>query len=256
MRIMYDGIDADTVPFGASIYAGYTGGKWPSLAALRKKFAGKLFLSIAVSASDDAHALDIESGDATPAQAPTWANRQRVKGNPYPVCYMNASTWPAVRAAFIAQQVPEPLYWVAEYVKDPSKIPAIPSGAIALQYYSYSGYDISIVEDYFPGLDPEPVPQTREEEEDMSAVTAQSGRAGLGWAKGTKHVVQLTWDADAVTNPVFQVKGCTDTKTVVLSSKLSGSGGKVVLELGASTASLSGVVVYGPAALQFELYAV
>lgn len=254
---MYDGINPDTVPNGADIYAGYVGGKWPSLAGLKQKFPNKLFLSIAVNAQEDAQVLDVERYDATPEEAPGWANRQRIKGNPFPVCYVNQdNNWDAVKAAFIAQHAPQPLYWVAKYVSNPTHIPVIPAGAIALQYYSYSGYDVSTVAEYWPGVDPVPVNKILTMEDEDMSVTSQSGRAGLNWAKGTRHVIQLTWDAQAVASPTFLVKGCADTATVTLAAKLSGAHGKAVLELGANAPNLSGVIVYGPTATAYELCAV
>jgi hypothetical protein len=158
-RQMYDGVDPAQVPAGAAIYAGYDDGSWQSLAGLTGTHPGKLYVSICVSATGTGRVLDVEQYDATPEQAPAWAERQRAAGNPYPVVYCNqASGWPAVKAAFAAQKVAEPLYWVAAYVNDPTKVPTIPAGAIALQYYDYGGYDTSVVADYWPGLDPAPKP--------------------------------------------------------------------------------------------------
>lgn len=154
---MLDGITPATVPAGAQIYAGYVGGEWPSYAALVAAHPGALHVSIAVNASESARVLDVETGDAIPAEAPGWATRERVAGNPYPVVYMNMTTWPAVKAAFTAQGVTPPLYWVALYVTDPTRVPDIPAGALAIQYYDYGGYDESVVADYWPGLDPAPI---------------------------------------------------------------------------------------------------
>jgi hypothetical protein len=155
-RMMFDGVDASSVPAGAAIYAGYVDGSWQSYGPLAQKFPHALHVSICVTASDNARVLDVETGDASPTQAPGWAAKQRAAGTAHPVVYMNESTWPAVRAAFADQGVTPPLYWVASYVSDPSNVPVIPSGAIAVQYYDYGGYDASRVADYWPGLDPVP----------------------------------------------------------------------------------------------------
>jgi hypothetical protein len=71
-----------------------------------------------------------------------------------PTIYCNASTWPAVRAAFAAANVAEPHYWIAKYDGDPT----IPAGAVAKQYRGdvAPGYDVSSVVDYWPGVDPAP----------------------------------------------------------------------------------------------------
>lgn len=158
-RIMYDAIYADQAPGGGALYAGYVGGSWPSYAAMVAAHPAALHISIAVNATERARALDVEQGDATPAQAPGWAEDERRTGNPWPVIYCNASTWPVVRAEFAAQHVAEPLYWIADYVDDPSQPPTvIPAGAIAVQWYDFGAYDQSLVADYWPGLDPAPKP--------------------------------------------------------------------------------------------------
>jgi len=155
-RMMYDGVDASSVPAGAAVYAGYVDGQWQSYDPLVAKFPNARHVSICVTASGSARVLDVETGDASPTQAPGWVKKERAAGNQYPVVYMNASTWPAVKAAFAAQDVASPLYWVASYVDDSSDVPAIPSGAIGIQYYDFGGYDASRVADYWPGLDPAP----------------------------------------------------------------------------------------------------
>lgn len=208
-RIMFDGVTPASVPAGAQLYAGYVNGKWPSLAALSAKFPGALHVSVTVTTSGRATVLDIENGDATPEQAPGWAEEQRADGNPYPVCYMEEATWPAVKAAFAEQGVATPLYWVAAYPDvAPAVPPAIPDGAIALQYFDYGGWDASVVADYWPGVDPAPVPTIAaaaalEEEDDMTT-TSVAGRAGLSWAAGSRHVVQVGYDP-AGGNPVLRV---------------------------------------------------
>jgi hypothetical protein len=98
----------------------------------------------------DGHVLDVEPGDATPEEAPGWAAQRRRDGFAYPVIYCNRSTWPKVKAAFAAQNVAPPLYWIATA----SGQPVIPDGAIAAQYLlDYQGVDVSVVADYWPGVD-------------------------------------------------------------------------------------------------------
>lgn len=155
-RSMLDGVDPMQVPPGAAIYAGYVDGEWPSFESLADQYPSALHVSICVTATGDARVLDVEAGDASPEEAPGWVTRQRAAGEAYPVVYCNQSNWPAVKAAFAAQNVTPPLYWVAAYVNDPAEVPAIPEGAIALQYYDHGGYDASTVVDYWPGLDEAP----------------------------------------------------------------------------------------------------
>ena len=201
-RTMYDGVEASSVPAGAAIYAGYDDGTWQSYDPLVSKYPSALHVSICVTSSGTARVLDVESGDASPTDAPGWAEKERADGNAYPVVYMNESTWSSVVSAFSDQGVAAPLYWVAAYVDDPSTVPAIPSGAIALQYYDYGGYDASVVADYWPGLDP--APASSEDEDDDMSTTSVAGRAGLSWAAGSRHVVQVGYDP-AGGNPTLRV---------------------------------------------------
>jgi hypothetical protein len=209
-RLMYDGITPASVPSGAQIYAGYVGGEWPSYAALAAAHPAALHVSIAVNAEETARVLDVETGDASPAEAPGWVSRQRADGNPYPAVYMNMTTWPAVKAAFAEQQVAPPLYWVALYVTDPANVPDIPDGAIAIQYYGYGGYDASSVADYWPGVDPAPVTTatptatTAQLEEEDAMSTSVNGRAGLSWASGSRHVLQISGDPGVIGAATFR----------------------------------------------------
>ena len=203
-RMMYDGVNAGSVPAGAAIYAGYVDGNWQSYDALAAEYPGALHVSICVTSGDDARVLDVESGDATPDEAPAWAARQRAAGTAYPVVYMNESTWSAVQSAFSDQGVAAPLYWVASYVDDPTKVPDLPDGAIALQYYDYGGYDASVVADYWPGLDAAATTPSNENEDDDMTTTSVAGRAGLAWAAGSRHVVQVGYDP-AGGNPTLRV---------------------------------------------------
>lgn len=204
-RLMFDGITPSSVPAGAAIYAGYIGGNWPSFTGLAAKYPTALHVSIAVNASETARALDVEKGDATPAQAPGWAEDQRKTGQPHPIIYCNTSTWPQVRAEFAAQHVAPPLYWVAEYVTDPTRPPAIPAGAIGIQFFDYGGYDASIMADYIPGLDPTPTPTppahppvTPEEDDMKASVMAVGGVAMIGVAAGQDSTVEIGADPGLV----------------------------------------------------------
>jgi hypothetical protein len=156
MRTMYDAVTArnilnhDRTP---ALVAGYidriklapwSAGDWALFPNARK-------VTIVKKASTrDGHVLDVEPGDATPEQAPGWAAQRRRDGFAHPVIYCNRSTWPKVKAAFAAQGVAPPLYWIATA----SGRPEIPDGAIAAQYLlDYQGVDVSVVADYWPGVD-------------------------------------------------------------------------------------------------------
>jgi hypothetical protein len=154
MRIMYDGIVPGEVPAGAQLYAAYLDGNWPDYNALVARYPNAVHVSIAVSSSyNGGKVLDVENGDATPAESVNWVLNRR-KAGVDPTVYCSMSAWASVQAAFKARGVPQPHYWVADYSLGNN--PAIPAGAIALQYADRGGYDVSVVADYWPGVDPAP----------------------------------------------------------------------------------------------------
>lgn len=178
MRTMYDGIDsdADVIPTDAQLVAGYVDGDYVWTAAEWARFPHSVHVRIAVKSTTNAGSvLDVETGDATPAESVTWVLTRRGAGAD-PTVYCNASTWPAVRSAFHARSVAEPHYWIADY--DGST--AIPAGAVAHQYESTSRWDLSSVADYWPGVDPapNPAPQGTEEDEDMQQIEPTADHPG------------------------------------------------------------------------------
>lgn len=86
---MYDSVTASEIPSTAQAAAGYVGGNWPTAHLLAGKFPH--VLTIAVNAGEDAECLDIENGDATPAQAVAWVRRQLARGVKRPAVY--CSLW-------------------------------------------------------------------------------------------------------------------------------------------------------------------
>jgi peptidoglycan hydrolase-like protein with peptidoglycan-binding domain len=86
---MFDSVDVSTLPAGKDFaYAGYVDGHFATYPKLKVKFPHSNLLSIAVFAHDDADCLDVEQGDATPAQAPAWVKRQKA---PRPCLYASVS---------------------------------------------------------------------------------------------------------------------------------------------------------------------
>lgn len=163
---MYDAINPTLIDnANPEMVAGYVGGKWPSyvgytdengkhIPSIRTLFPNAIHVSIAVFADEDAQVLDVEATDATPEQSVDWAIRQRKRGQ-IPTIYCNEDNgWSLVREAFHARNVPEPLYWTANYDKGAE----IPSGTIGRQYHNTAGYDVSIIADSWPGVDHGPSP--------------------------------------------------------------------------------------------------
>ncbi|MHA6758370.1 peptidoglycan-binding domain-containing protein [Streptacidiphilus sp. PAMC 29251] len=153
-RSMYDAVVPSGIPAGATLVAGYVNGRYANTVAMRARFPHAVVVGIAVTAGfNGGTVLDVEQGDASPAEAPGWVTMRRAAGVD-PTVYCNTSTWPAVKAAFAAAKVAPPHYWVAHF----GVAPVIPAGAIALQYRTTSEYDESVVAAYWPGVDPKPTP--------------------------------------------------------------------------------------------------
>jgi hypothetical protein len=140
---MYDSVTPSAIPTNAAVVAGYVDGAYAWSNADWARFPQAVKARIAVfPRTNDGHVLDVEQGDATPAQAPGWVTMRRTAGID-PIVYCNASTWPSVISAFRSASVAAPPYWIAQYDGNP----AIPAGAVAKQYNDPPGsggnYDIS-----------------------------------------------------------------------------------------------------------------
>lgn len=167
MRRMYDSVTWSAIPTNAQLVAGYINGtfKWPAQAWAR--FPNAVKVRIATRASvDDGHVLDVEPGDATPAEAPGWVVMRR-KAGVDPSVYCGASAWEDVIRAFHVAGVAQPHYWVAHYDgKQQLPVISVPGigtfTAVAKQYAdpargSGGNWDSSIAADHWPGVDKEEV---------------------------------------------------------------------------------------------------
>lgn len=115
--VMFDSIDVSMLPPGASAYAGYVGGRWPTFPKVAAKFPNAHLLSIAVNASEDADVLDVEAGDATVPQVPVWFRRQVARGLARPVIYISQGRLEALTAVMASHGVVRSAYrvWSAHY---------------------------------------------------------------------------------------------------------------------------------------------
>lgn len=150
MRTMLDAVLPDNIPLTAQVVAGYVDGprsQWPWSGWMR--FAGHVRVAIAVTAScDNGHVLDVERYDATPEQAPGWVLRRREAGCD-PSVYIGKARWARCQAAFAAQGVAEPHWWIADW----TGAAHLPEGATACQWTPGPLYDTSCVLDFWPGVD-------------------------------------------------------------------------------------------------------
>lgn len=150
---MYDSTNLDDIPADAQMVASYVDGSPIATPEQWARFPSAVKVRIAaLPSTNDGQVLDVETGDATPDQAPGWVQMRRAAGQD-PSVYCNESTWPSVRAAFQAAGVAEPHYWIAAWNGDPSLL----DGAVAHQYagsaMTGAHYDLSAVADSWPGVD-------------------------------------------------------------------------------------------------------
>lgn len=186
-RTMYDSVTPEHIPSTAEIVAGYVDGNFKNMDRVRQLFPHAIYVEITVFATDDiGDVLDVEKGDATPQDAPGWVIKRRAKGET-PSVYCNYSTWPSVRDAFKAANVVEPYYWIADYTSKAALI----AGSVATQYEDAGPFDLSIVADYWPGIDPEP-PMRKEDMSKSFEVSANGG--GVTFARGTCNNVSFFCD--------------------------------------------------------------
>ena len=154
---MADAIDPANLPAGMDAYAGYVDGRWPDYQAEIQKFPAAHHLSISAFATDDSDCLDIETGDATNAQAGPWVARQRANGAGRPCVYTSLSNAQALIATLDGVGVPRASYrlWLAHYTNTAHICsPACGLGftdiADGTQWTDHGGvYDESLLDDTF-----------------------------------------------------------------------------------------------------------
>jgi hypothetical protein len=118
---MFDTTLNDQFPSGAQAYAAYvdgTLGNQPNYAYIVTAFPTAQHLSIALFASDNADALDVEPGASSPGEIPAWYARQVSRGVQRPCVYadvatMNDQILPTLSAARIPRA--NVRLWTAHY---------------------------------------------------------------------------------------------------------------------------------------------
>ena len=184
--VMYDSVDVSQFPPNPQAVAGYVGGHWPTYNELVAKFPNALHLSIAVQASQHARCLDVEPGDATPAQAPGWFQGHADHSQGLPVLYGSASAVNEINTAMQRAGISRDRYliWSAHYtfhahICSPQTCGYPP--ADATQWTDKSGgknLDESLCADYFFQRHPAP-PPTPEGTIAITGFLMQDGRAAV-----------------------------------------------------------------------------
>jgi hypothetical protein len=134
--VMFDTVTVASVPSfantAADAVAGYIDGRYADMGALSAAFPKAHHLSIAVRSSDVADCLDIETGDATPAEAAFWVRMAQAHHVWRPCLYADRSTMPQVIANLKAHGIARSAVrlWVADWTFTPH----VPAGYDACQW--------------------------------------------------------------------------------------------------------------------------
>lgn len=190
-RTMHDSVTARDIPSDAEMVAGYIDGKYAWSAADWARFPHAAKVRIAVRAStNDGDVLDVEPGDATPAQAAGWIRMRQAAGYFRPTIYTLFS-W--VDQVHVACKGLDYDLWVAHYTGKPHN----EAGAVATQYAdpatSGGHFDLSlVVDDGWPhrtAPHPPNPPHPPEEDDDMAKLLHPTEGPDAGtqfvWSGGT-----------------------------------------------------------------------
>src|SRR5260370_7623371 len=149
--LMRDSITAADIPLeGLTVVAGYGNGVYAWSSADWARFPPPIVpLSVVVSADGVGDVLDVEKGDATPADCPGWADRFNRPGRRLPTIYSSRSSISWIRQAMGSR----PFDWWVATLDGTQDI----AGAVAVQYCGAAGsgdpcettghYDESIILD-------------------------------------------------------------------------------------------------------------
>ena len=192
MRQMLDTVNAARLPVDASMVGAYTDGLYANEAAVRARCPHALVVTITPHGLAGANVGDCETGDLTPFSAAAWAARE-VRSRRKPTIYCNLSTWSLVKTEVSKVGITGKVsYWIAHYDNIAKLIP----GAVAKQYIERTdlNLDFSVAADYWPGVDPEPIPAPNLPEETSMRIirTIPDGSRPLVILKDDGHVVEIS----------------------------------------------------------------
>lgn len=149
---MADSASIDQIdPASVDLVGYYVDGRYVPSAASLARFAGKVHVPISVNPSGNAGVvLDGAPDNGSTGEEPGWVARRRQAGVD-PTVYTTLSLWPSLIQAMNSAGVAQPHWWIADWNNQAAMI----SGAVAHQYATVPyRYDLSIVADYWPGIDP------------------------------------------------------------------------------------------------------
>lgn len=156
---MADAIDPAGLPTNMDAYAGYVDGQWPDYPAISGAHPGVPTLAITVRLANLADCLDIENGDARPADAPTFVQERSAAGVWRPALYGSRDVMPAILGALEAHQIDRAAFrlWSAHYgagkhVCGPATC-GLPFDVDGTQWIDHGTWDESLLSDDFFGDD-------------------------------------------------------------------------------------------------------
>jgi len=138
---IYDAVNPAAIP-ARQAAAVYSNGRYFARPSQLRHLGHALWIDV-TGRNYQASVLDVEPGDATPAQAASWVwHRLHAHHRAVARIYTMRSEWPAVKAAVAA--LPSWMrarvdWWIA----DPTGVPHIVSGSHATQWYWGQRYDLS-----------------------------------------------------------------------------------------------------------------
>lgn len=163
---MGDAVTVANLPAGLDAYAAYLNGLYANYGAVAGRFPGAHLLGITINLSNLGECIDIEQGDAVPAQAPQYVSERLAAGVARPVLYGSISAMPAIVGYLNGAGFSRSQYrlWAAHYTYAHICGPTTcrySGGATpqcdATQWYSTS-YDQSLLAGDFFGAAPVPPP--------------------------------------------------------------------------------------------------
>jgi hypothetical protein len=218
---MYDTAVNDQFPAGAAAYAAYVDGgvgNQPNYAYIVSAFPKALHLSIALSAANNADALDVEPGASSPSDIPGWYARQVARGIQRPVIYasvsaMNDTILPLLSQAGIARA--RTRLWTAHYglgqhICGPGSCGALSIDADGTQWTSSAMglvLDQSLLLEGFFTTAPTQRPTPTEAE--LQSGQLNTGRGAftvIAVPPGTAHQIALGVDNHAQNVPVVRLR--------------------------------------------------
>jgi hypothetical protein len=177
------------------------------------RFPNALKITISVD-GNPADVADVENGAMNIHQA--------IAGG-YNTVYCSTSSWGVNQAAYRAAGRPQPNWWVAAY---PGGGAMVPAGAIAHQYLDNGMYDVNVIADYWPGIDPNPTPEVTPvssqfqgtTNEEQAVYIGTDGNLYHGWRNCSPDSAQTAWGWEDLGAPPT---GCADSAEYLCNAEVT-----------------------------------